>query len=97
MSSNKVRDISRALLLLHNPPIHLMPHKEGTARSNPLFKRNGPLQIMQIVKQIKAIFQILLWFPKYDGMPNSRWNKNLKGDEIATTRKCVNSLEFFLK
>ena len=61
MSSNKVWDISRALLLLHNPPIHLMP-EEGTARSSPLFKRNGPLQIMQIVKQIKAIFQIFLWF-----------------------------------
>ena len=60
MSSNKVWDISRALLLLHNPPIHLLPHKEGTARSSPLFKRNGTLQIMQIVKQIKAIFQIFM-------------------------------------
>ena len=95
MSSNKVWDISRALFLLHNPPIHLVPHKEGTARSSPPFKRNGPLQIMQIVKQIKAILQIFYGFyPKY---ADSHWTENLPGDKIATTRKCVNSLEFFLK
>ena len=50
---------------------------------------------MQIVKQIKAIFQIFYGFyPKYAG---SHWTENLPGDKIATTRKCVNSLEFFLK
>ena len=36
---------------------------------------------------------------KYAGMLSFPWTKNLSGDEIATTRKCVNlnSFEFFSK